>query len=315
MNRAGGWKGEVSSELVCGSMWADGDGNDLPVGRPVTHRASTRRRGWQAVPRSARWTLPSDGGAAPFARASCREEGLGALQPLGVLALLLVEGHSIDEVADLVAHAELRKVFVKSLLQLVIEVLELRAEVAADAILLGRRAEALHVADDVAVVLARVRAAVERHARAVLVLAGDAELSGLLSVNLAILALYLRIVRRRNLPLDADNLVANGPLQGHVDVAVRLDELEIRGLEEVLDLLGLLVLLLFVLQLGRQDLAHLLGRSGGDAPHRRRSRAPLREPRAADGRGHAGGEALPGGLPRRQAHGGKREGGHGDLGE
>eukprot|EP00408_Alexandrium_pacificum_P063037 CAMPEP_0171175512 /NCGR_PEP_ID=MMETSP0790-20130122/11266_1 /TAXON_ID=2925 /ORGANISM="Alexandrium catenella, Strain OF101" /LENGTH=118 /DNA_ID=CAMNT_0011640389 /DNA_START=148 /DNA_END=501 /DNA_ORIENTATION=- len=47
-------------------------------------------------------------------------------EPAGVLALLLVERHGVDKVADLAAHAKLCQVLIKGLLHLIVQVLELR---------------------------------------------------------------------------------------------------------------------------------------------------------------------------------------------
>merc|ERR1719215_587815 len=92
---------------------------------------------------------------------SSLQEGLGNLQPVDVLTLLLVEGQCIDEVTDLVVHANLGKVLVQRLLKLVVQVLKVWAVVAADAVPLLRVHKGLQVANHIAVVLAGLGAAVE----------------------------------------------------------------------------------------------------------------------------------------------------------
>mmetsp|Transcript_21937 Transcript_21937/g.59945 ORF Transcript_21937/g.59945 Transcript_21937/m.59945 type:complete len:311 (-) Transcript_21937:18-950(-) len=229
-------------------------------------------------------------------------------EPAGVLALLLVERHGVDKVADLAAHAKLCQVLIKGLLHLIVQVLELRPVVGGGAVLLGLGGVGLDHPDDVAVVLAVLGAAEEGHASTALVLHRDADLRCVPLRHLPILALLLavRVEGAAELPLYAHGLVPELALQGHVHVAVRLDELEGRGLQEALDHLGLLVLLLLVLQLPGQDLRRFAARSSADAP--------LRQGR--DWEGSPGAKAPRCGPPRCHAQGRAKRGAqgrHGDL--
>mmetsp|Transcript_25411 Transcript_25411/g.64769 ORF Transcript_25411/g.64769 Transcript_25411/m.64769 type:complete len:270 (-) Transcript_25411:71-880(-) len=204
-------------------------------------------------------------------RRSGRQEVLGNLEPPEVLALLLVQCARVDEVADLVVHADLGKVLVQGLLELVVNILELGAVVAADSVLLLRAGEGLHIADDVAVVLAGLCAAVECQATALgLVLDNHAEVGPLLFDSLLTLGFHVRVEGAGKLPLDAHHLVPDLALERHVDIAHGVNELEVRLAQEGLDLLGLFILLLLVLDLGRHHLHDFAGRRPGEAPQLRR---------------------------------------------
>mmetsp|Transcript_11084 Transcript_11084/g.26037 ORF Transcript_11084/g.26037 Transcript_11084/m.26037 type:complete len:255 (-) Transcript_11084:10-774(-) len=197
-------------------------------------------------------------------------ELLRVAEPPDVLALLLVRCHGIHEVADLAAHAKLRKVFVKGLLQLVVQILELRPVVGTDAVLLLLRLVGLHHADHVAVVLPLLGAAEERQASTTLVFNGDGEFRGLALRLSCILGLIpLRVEWVSELPLHPHGLVPQLTFQGHVDIAVCLHQLEWRILEEGLELLGLLVLRLLVLQLRGEGLGDLAHSASADASHGR----------------------------------------------
>merc|ERR1740120_451887 len=148
------------------------------------------------------------------------QEGLRGLQPRDVLALLLVEGRSIDEVAHLVAHADLCQVLVQGLLKLVVQILKLWAVVASDAVLLLCVGEGLHVADDIPMVLAGLRAAEERDPGAArLALDGHAEVRGLLVDGLLALLVRLWIEGASELPLDVHSPIADLLLEHHVHIA------------------------------------------------------------------------------------------------
>mmetsp|Transcript_84609 Transcript_84609/g.196730 ORF Transcript_84609/g.196730 Transcript_84609/m.196730 type:complete len:264 (-) Transcript_84609:11-802(-) len=206
----------------------------------------------------------------PLRFCSGPEELLGKLEPADVLALLLVEGDRVDEVTDLVAHSGLREVLVKGLLQGIVEILEFGAIVATDVVLFLNTAEALHIADDVAVcLLALLRAAVEGHPRAtLLVLHSDAKVRGLLlDAILLAFSVGIRIKWARELPLYPHDLVTHLSLEHHVHVPLSLNQLKLRCLQELTYLLGLLVLLLLVLDLRLQSLHHLLY-SAGKLPNR-----------------------------------------------
>merc|ERR550534_1177978 len=150
--------------------------------------------------------LDASGTQVPRASAVSLEEPLHGLQPPNVLALLLVERRGIDEVAHLVVHAHLGEVLVEGLLELIVDILELRPVVTADALLLLGTCERLDVADHVAVVLARLRAAIERDPRAGLFLHGHAEVGGLLLASFAAFLFLVRVEWARELPLNGITL-------------------------------------------------------------------------------------------------------------
>mmetsp|Transcript_3123 Transcript_3123/g.4227 ORF Transcript_3123/g.4227 Transcript_3123/m.4227 type:complete len:254 (+) Transcript_3123:420-1181(+) len=193
------------------------------------------------------------------------QEILGDTKPSDVFPLLLVQGALINEVADLVGDAHLSEVLVEGFLQLLVDIVELGAVVAANALLFLSALEGLDISDDVPAILASFSEAIEDDAGSLrLALHCDGEVGTLIRWCLTFLA-HLGIEGAPCLPLDADDLVSSLSFQHHVDVALCVDELEVGLGQEVLDALVGLELRLLMLQFSLQDLGDLAS-STGEAP-------------------------------------------------